>query len=301
MFRRFAFIAAAVLVFAMAIAPGDALARAGASTSMGSRGSRTYSTPAPTGTANSAAPLQRSMTPQSAPMQGGYGAAPLGPRPSFLSGMMGGLLGVGLGGLLFGGMFHGGFGMFGVFGLLLRILVIGFIVRWIWRAFAGRPAQYAMAGGPAAYARTGGPSAMASAADLPPVTITPADYHAFEEDLHAIQAAWSAHDLGALRQLASPEMASYFAEQMAEQRSSGVINTVTDVRLDKGDLSEAWSEGGREYATVAMRFSMIDVTRDGAGRVVAGDPVRRTEATEFWTFLRVPGGRWVLTAIQQAR
>ena len=71
-------------------------------------------------------------------------------------------------------------------------------------------------------------------------------------------------------------MVSYFGEQLAEQSSRGVRNTVTDVRLDKGDLSEAWSEGGREYATVAMRFSMIDVTRDSSGRVVDGDPAQRT-------------------------
>ena len=78
-------------------------------------------------------------------------------------------------------------------------------------------------------------------------------------------------------------------------------NTVTAVKLEQGDLSEAWAEQGREYATVAMRFSMIDVTVDGSGRVVDGDPVRRTEATEIWTFLRAPGGRWVLSAIQQTR
>ncbi len=308
MFRRFAFIAAAVLVFAMAIAPGDAFARAGAGTSSGSRGTRTYSAPPSTNTATSAAPMQRSMTPQAAPAPsyaGSPAGAPfgsaLGGRSPFMSGLMGGLLGAGIGGMLFGGgMFHGMHGFAGFFGFLLQIFLVVWIGRMIWRFFAGRT-QYAAAG-PAAYARTGGPEMMAGGGGgQPPVTITPADYHQFEEELHAIQAAWSAHDVGSLRALASPEMASYFAEQLTEQQSRGVVNTVTDVHLDQGDLSEAWSEGGREYATVAMRFSMIDVTRDRAGRVVDGDPVRRTQAAEFWTFLRVPGGRWVLTAIQQAR
>jgi predicted lipid-binding transport protein (Tim44 family) len=50
-----------------------------------------------------------------------------------------------------------------------------------------------------------------------------------------------------------------------------------------------------------MRFSMIDVTRDAAGRVVDGSPTERVTVTEFWTFLRTPGGHWVLSAIQQAR
>ena len=34
---------------------------------------------------------------------------------------------------------------------------------------------------------------------------------------------------------------------------------------------------------------------------VAGSDTTRSQATELWTFLRSPGGRWVLSAIQQAR
>jgi predicted lipid-binding transport protein (Tim44 family) len=135
----------------------------------------------------------------------------------------------------------------------------------------------------------------------PPITVSPADYQAFEQNLQAVQAAWSAQDLNTLRSLATPEMVSYFAEQLADQSSRGVRNTVTDVRLDKGDLAEAWAENGREYATVAMRFAMIDVTRDASGRVVDGSPSEHVTATELWTFLRSPGGHWILSAIQQAR
>jgi predicted lipid-binding transport protein (Tim44 family) len=120
------------------------------------------------------------------------------------------------------------------------------------------------------------------------VRIGPADYQQFDQSLQAVQAAWSAHDINALRSLATPEMASYFAEQLGEQTSRGVRNTVTDIKLEQGDLAEAWAEQGREYATVAMRFSMIDVTRDAAGRVAEGDPYRRTEATEIWTLMRAP-------------
>ena len=135
----------------------------------------------------------------------------------------------------------------------------------------------------------------------PPLAIAPADYAAFEQLLGAIQAAWSAQDLSGLRQLTTPEMLSYFNEQLSELASRGVRNTVTDVRLQKGDLAQAWSEGSREYATVAMRFSMIDVTQDGQGRVVDGSPTERQLVTELWTFLRNRGGHWILSAIQQTR
>ena len=63
-------------------------------------------------------------------------------------------------------------------------------------------------------------------------------------------------------------------------------NTVTDVRLQKGDLAEAWAENGREFATVAMQFSMIDATRDASGRIVDGSPTDHVTATELWTFMR---------------
>ena len=134
-----------------------------------------------------------------------------------------------------------------------------------------------------------------------PVTIAPADYQAFERTLQEVQASWSAQDLRRLQSIATPEMVGYFNEQLADQSRRGVRNTVTDVHLDKGDLSEAWSENGREYATVAMRFSMIDVTRDQSGHVVDGDPAARSSATELWTFVRTQGGAWLLSAIQQGR
>ena len=100
--------------------------------------------------------------------------------------------------------------------------------------------------------------------------------------------------------MATPEMVSYFADQLSDQASRGVVNSVTDVRLQSGDLAQAWAEQGREYATVAMRFSMIDVTRNAMGQIVDGSPNEHVTATEIWTFVRVPGGHWILSAIQQA-
>ena len=253
------------------------------------------------------------MTPRSAPSPS-YGApAPASPafggRSAFGSGLLGGLLGVGLGSMLFGGgMFggSGGLGFMGLLSLLLQAALLFFVVRWLVRRFMGGR-QPAMAGGPS-FARMQQPSgpvggglgggARPAAA---PVQIGRPDYEAFDRLLHEVQAAWSAQDLNALRRVATPEMIGYFGEQLSEQASRGLRNTVTHVKLEQGDLSEAWSEGGREYATVAMRFSSLDVTRDSAGRVVDGDVTLRSMATELWTFMRSRGGQWVLSAIQQAR
>jgi len=65
---------------------------------------------------------------------------------------------------------------------------------------------------------------------------------------------------GRLRRVATPEMVSYFSEDLAENASRGVVNKVTDVKLLQGDLSEAWREGNAEYASVAMRISLVDQT-----------------------------------------
>jgi predicted lipid-binding transport protein (Tim44 family) len=305
--RRSRTLFAIVLAFALALMPALGMAAAGSGGSFGSRGSRTYVAPPPTRTAPyGAMPMERSLTPRptpSYPSPGyGYGYG-YGGRSPFMSGLLGGLIGAGIGGLLFGHGFFGGITGFGSFlGLLLQIFLIVLLVRWLVRRFAGQPAF----AGPGLFARrpgTAGPMPFpgeGGASGRGP-EIGPDDYKAFEQILYAVQAAWSAHDLNRLRALATPEMVSIFAEQLAEQASRGVRNVVSDVRLEQGDLAEAWSEGGRDYATVAMRFAMHDATRDAAGRVVDGSVTEWVTTTEYWTFVRVPGGRWVLSAIQQAR
>ncbi len=250
--------------------------------------------------------MQRSMTQPSPGYQSpGYASRGFG-RSSFGSGLMGGLIGAGIGGLLFGhGFFGGGLGFGGFLGFLLQIFLLVMLARFVFRLFPGarRPA---MAGGPNIFARTSPPASgplpgAGGSGGAPPIAINPADYQQFEQLLAGVQAAWSAHDLNGLQAMATPEMVSYFAEQLADQVSRGVRNTVTDVHLASGDLAQAWAEQGREYATVAMRFSMIDVTRDSAGRVVDGSPTEHVTETEVWTFVRSRGGRWLLSAIQQTR
>ena len=284
--RRTSILLAAVAALSLALAPGLADARAGGGGSFGSRGSMTWSAPPTTRTAPTAAqPMQRSMTPNT-PSPGLRRAAPGTGGPAsargsgFMSGLMGGLIGAGIGGLLFGHGFFGGMLGFGGF--------LGFLLQIGPDRAAGQLPDPAVPPPPIARAspadRTSSPAAalpdparmggFGGAAGPPPIQIGPQDYQAFEQLLQDIQAAWSRQDLNALRALVTPEMLSYFAEQLAEQASRGVRNEVTDVRLLQGDLAQAWREGNREYATVAMRFSMIDVTRDASGRVVDGSPMR---------------------------
>ena len=302
MFRYRLLIALAAIATALVFVASDANARAGGGFSGGSRGMRTFSAPAATPTApTTAAPIQRTIT------QPGS-TAPLGqPRPGLFGGLFGGLaagfLGAGLFGLLFGhGLFGGMGGFASILGLLLQVALVVFIARlafaWWQRRQMPEPA-YAAAHPATGHGFAGLGGKMGSSAPAgQPLTIAKADYDAYEQLLGDVQAAFSAEDLGALRAKATPEMVSYFAEQLTQNSSRGLVNRVTDVKLLQGDLAEAWREGDAEYATVAMRFALNDsMVERASGRTVEGGSP--SEATELWTFRRALGGDWLLSAIQQ--
>jgi predicted lipid-binding transport protein (Tim44 family) len=306
-------VAVTALVASVAMVATVADARVGGGSSFGSRGTRTYMAPPRTNTApNTAAPIQRSVT---QPSQPGFGTAPARPggffsRPGLLGGLAAGFLGAGLFGLLFGHGLLGGLGGLASFlGLLLQIALVVIVGRFLWTMWQRRN-QPAFAGGPMFRGVGGlngsglsgaglGSGAVAAGPGSSAVEITPADYDAFERLLSEIQAAYSAENVAGLRAHVTPEMLSYFSEQLAENASRGVVNQVSDVKLLKGDLAEAWHENSVDYATVAMRFSLIDRTVErSTGRLVEGSDSPQ-EVTEVWTFMRSRGGNWLLSAIQQ--
>jgi predicted lipid-binding transport protein (Tim44 family) len=291
---------------------GDVSARPASGFSFGSRGARTFSAPSATPTAPRAAPMERSMTSPNANTfsrpAGGFFSGGFG------RGLIGGFIGAGLFGMLFGnGLFGGLGGGMSILGLLLQIgllfllfkLVMGFM-RGRRPAFQGAgpnpgPGQGLGQGGAAGFAGFGG--GQASAPRETKLAITPADFGVFEQRLSAIQTAFGAEDFEHLRALATPEMASFFAEDLAANAKKGLVNKVSDVTFLQGDLAEAWREPQSEYASVAVRFSLIDTMADRvSGKLVSGDPAVQ-QVTEVWTFARRVGGApsdWKLSAIQQA-
>lgn len=313
-----------ILVFALisslaAVSDADAR-RAGSFSSFGSRGTRTFSAPPVTNTApTTAAPIQRSMTPQSTSPQfnqpqPGFNT----PRPGFFSGFGGSLFG----GLLVGGLVgmflgHGFGGGAGFLGMLLQIAIIVIGGMWLMRLFAGRqqagyaapqqrgPMYGAGPGNPnASYNMGAGAAAAGGAARNGPrssdeIGLQQSDLNQFEALLTKVQTAYGAEDYGTLRAVATPEAMSYLAEELGENATRGVRNAVSQVKLLQGDVAEAWRENGNEYATLAMRYSSIDAMVDRTtGRVVEGDDRRPSESTELWTFVRRPGSDWKLSAIQ---
>jgi predicted lipid-binding transport protein (Tim44 family) len=295
----------------LAISAADA--RVGGGGSSGSRGTRTFSAPPSTSTAPGAAqPFNRTMTQPGSPGMGAPAAAGGGffnrPGMGMLGGLAAGFLGAGLLGMLFGGgMFSGLGGLSSIFGLILQIGLIIIVVRlamsWWQRRHATASAYAGPAPGPAVgpgalnSLRTGSGFGLGSGSA--PLEIQPADYEAFERLLGEVQAAWSNEDVAKLHTLATPEMVSYFTKDLEENKARNDVNKVSDVKLLQGDLAEAWRDGDTDYASVALRFSLVDKTLErGTGRLVAGSETP-TEATEVWTFVRPRGSNWELSAIQQ--
>lgn len=307
--------------------------------SFGSRGSRTFQAPPATRTApEQVRPVDRSMTPAPAPgarQQTTAGQQAAGPQRGVFGGGLGGSL---MRGILIGGLFgmllgYGFGGMAGALGFLVQLLLVGGLI-WLAMAFFRSRQTPAMAGGAASggngYGRTGpefgrephardaapaqrkaggftvpsiGGASAAPVAAAPvseDITLDQADLDTFQQLLSDVQAAFSREDHAALRRLTTPEMVSFFSEELAQNAQRGVVNDVSGVHLLQADVAEAWHEDGQDYATAALRYEAVDVLRDRATGTLAGGSEEPTETVELWTFVREHGGDWKLSAIQEA-
>ena len=319
----------AMVAGALLLVPVIAEARPGGKGGgFGSRGTRTMQAPPSTNTApQGAQPFQRT-APQAAPnaaQRPGMNPAAQAARPSMgrslMMGLGAGLLGAGLFGMLSGaGFFAGLSSLAGVLGFLLQIALIAGAIWLAIRFFRRRSEpQLASAGAPLnrmsgaggapqnpnlARMNLGGlmgGGAGAAAVQTQPIELQGKDFADFERLLSEINEAYSNEDEQGLRSRVTPEMFGYFDEDLSANAKKGLVDRVSDVKLLQGDLAEAWREGDRDYATVAMRFSLINALYDRAsGRVVEGDASATQEVTEHWTFTRSRGGPWLLSGIQQA-
>ena len=301
---------------------GEAWARARGGGGGSGRGSRSYSAPARPSPASPTTPS----SPSRSLNQPGTPASPAMPgRPSFFGGLMGGIAGFALGGLLgsmlFGGLGHGmGFGGIGLMDILLIGGGIALLVMFLRRRRAQEP-QPAYAG------MGGGYRAPVEPAPAPTATVTAAPVEvsdvdrgvahiasmdgafdpnaltAFARDaFFDVQAAVTTRDMSRVRDKVTPEMYSELQAQCDQARAAGRTNRVERVDLRRSEISEAWQETGRDYATVYLAGSLIDYTvEDATGTVVAGSATQRENIEEFWTFTRPVGpGPWRLSAIQSS-
>lgn len=278
----------------------------------GSRGSRSYSaparpTPSPVPANPTSSPRQLSQPPPSQPQ-----------RPSFFSGLMGGIAGFALGGLigslLFGGIGHGFGGGIG----LLEILIIGggiFLLLRAFRARANAP-QPAYAGTPGSAYGAGGDglsSSGAAPASAPSELDRGIEYirqmdPAFEPGVFAqwaqrvfidVQDGIGRRDVSVLTDRLTPQEYARLQGQCDQLRDGRQTNRVEQIQFKRAEVTEAWQENGQDWATVYFAVLLADYTIDDAtGNVVDGSRSPQ-DIEECWTFTRPVGPKaWRLSAIQ---
>jgi predicted lipid-binding transport protein (Tim44 family) len=319
--RSLALISLVVLVLTGVLMIADAWARAGRGGSSGSRGSRSYSAPM--------SPSSPTPTPARPSSPSGFDQ---GSRSGMSRGLMGGIAGFMLGGLLgsllFGGM-GGGFG--GGIGLM-DILIVGALVMFGLAWWRRRQQTPVPAGGsaytsppqdrnpsyPTGWSSQGGGQAQTATAELAgPGDLDQGIGHIRQMDsafdparvaevasdaFFKVQAAWTQRDMGAVRELLTPDMYASLQQQCDGLRAERRVNRLENIAVRTASVTEAWQESGQDFVTVHFLASVLDYTTDEAGRqVLEGNRTEPVKFEEFWTFARPVGPNpWKLSAIQQA-
>lgn len=284
-------------------------ARVGAGRSSGSRGSRGFS----------------SSPPGRSPGFGNFQSSPRSPSPfapsnpygsgsgqgSFFRGLAGGVAGGFLGSMLFrglgGGM--GGYGYGGGGGIgLLDILLLGGLAYLIFRLVTRR--RYQPAEGttyapyssiPQDYSRQS-PEAFRSEVSAE-VFQDKAVIDALVDNFFKIQAGWMHRDLNSIQTLLTPEMKRVLDEDADKLKAAGRVNKLENITVRETEITESWSEDGKDYVTLRLLANVLDYTVDErTGTVVEGDKTNPVKFEEYWTFVRERGqaiaGHWQLSAIQ---
>jgi predicted lipid-binding transport protein (Tim44 family) len=313
--RMFAMMAA-VMFMSITVMEINAEARAGASRSSGSRGTRSYSRPASPYTQPS--PARPSVAPTQSPFQ--QPAAGGG----FLRSMAGGMVGGMLGGMLFRslGMAGGGMGGIGGGGIgLFEIVLLAGIGYLIYRYVKNRreaapvtvsersgyqggyqevtlPAQQYQVMEPAASDLDTG---LGHLRQMDPYFDAARFSDTAMDHFFKIQGSWMNRDLAPVAGLLTDEMRRILQGDLDRLLRDKQVNRLENIAVRKVELAEVWQEAGQDYITALIHANLLDYTTDDAtGAVVSGSKTEPVKFEEYWTFTRPVGNNpWKLSAIQQ--
>jgi len=111
--------------------------------------------------------------------------------------------------------------------------------------------------------------------------------------------AFAAADSAVLRPLLSDEVFANFSRAIDERKRNGQTLSTTLVGIRSAEILEADLQGRNAMVTMKIVSDQINVTRDGGGRTVDGDPTAVVAVTDIWTFSRNTRSRdpnWTLVA-----
>ncbi len=289
--RRHLLLALAGVSAVLWVAADDDLASARA-LSGGSRGARSFSAPAP-----HPAPLQPS-TPSSpaGPLADPRSRASAAPGPDSVGGVArnvgafvaGGLLGR----LLFG---VGARPAVGVGELLLLAVAVSLAFAYLRQRGGGASARVAVANAPTVI--------------VPVMTNGPApafDRSALADAARAlytgVQSALVMQDMGMVRNRLTPELYATLQSECDRLRRAKQSRHIEKIDIEHAEVSQAWQQGGCEYARVRLAGSLLEHTTDDAsGTTPSGAAAGPRIFEEYWAFVRTGGStRWRLAAVEAA-
>ena len=106
-----------------------------------------------------------------------------------------------------------------------------------------------------------------------------------------------------LRDLLSKDVMEGFNTAITERERRGEVIDQSFVGINKADIVEADLKNGVATVTVKFESQLISATRDKGGEVIAGDPQKITDVTDYWSFAREISSRnpnWKLVATESA-
>ncbi|HJV65124.1 MAG TPA: TIM44-like domain-containing protein [Geomonas sp.] len=319
-------ICGALLMAGVLVVDQDADARAGGSRSMGSRGSRSYTTPAAPPSQSpyrQYAPSQPSAQPYQQPYRQPY-QQPAG--GGFFRNMLGGMAGGFLGGMLFrslgfGGGYGGGAGGIGLFDILLLAGIAYLIFRVVARnrqnaggyGDSGRVVNmndyqrvdsgvgYGQVQNQVVDARGEVEEGLSYIRQMDPGF----DERRFNDNVmdifFKVQGAWMNRDLSGVSNLLTEEMRRNFQGDIDTMLREKRVNRLENIAVRSVEIAEAWQESGQDYITAMIYANLLDYTTDDVtGAVLEGSKTDPVKFEEYWTFTRPVGNNpWRLSAINQ--
>ena len=101
-----------------------------------------------------------------------------------------------------------------------------------------------------------------------------------------IVSAFASGDRKTLKDLLTRDVYDGFVTAIADREQRGEKIEQQFVGIKRADIIEAELKGGMAYLTVRFVSELLTSTRDKAGAVISGDPLKITDVTDIWTFSR---------------
>jgi len=115
--------------------------------------------------------------------------------------------------------------------------------------------------------------------------------------------AFAKGDLQTLRPLLNDDVYGNFTAAIEARGRAGETLETTLVGVKAADILEARLNGRAAFVTVKFVSEQVNVSRNRAGEVIEGDPVRVVTITDIWTFARDTRSRdpnWTLVATRSS-